>query len=277
MKETTSTSTSTSTSTTTTSSSTLKSMEEKEFNCIKIVVVGDMRSGKTSLIHRFINDKYPEMYIPTGFEKYTVGFEVGGHHFSSTIWDTSGALAYDTVRPLSYQNADVFLICFHLGDWHSLQNVINKWWPEIQQHCPSVPIILCGCQSDQRFTESLNNYSVYSLAQDYKRKPVFSEEALAISRQIGAITYVETTSLANNRTAQEAFEVSALAAKGKLNNNDTNNTNNKISKKQQQKQQQIKTSASSQTLTKHKSMFKLRKCKSKAEFNKSEHKKCIIM
>ncbi|CAG2162758.1 unnamed protein product [Oppiella nova] len=39
---------------------TLKSIEEKEFNCIKIVVVGDMRSGKTSLIHRFINDKYPE-------------------------------------------------------------------------------------------------------------------------------------------------------------------------------------------------------------------------
>ncbi|CAG2172521.1 unnamed protein product, partial [Oppiella nova] len=193
-----------------------------------------------------------QMYIPTGFEKYTVGFEVGGHHFSSTIWDTSGALAYDTVRPLSYQNTDVFLICFHLGDWSSLQNVVNKWYPEIQQHSPAVPIILCGCQSDQRFSQqsyseinSVNNYSLYSLSPtvDTKRKPVFSEEALAVSRQIGAITYVETTSLYNNRTAQEAFEVSALAAKGKLNNNS-----------------KLKTSSSSQTLTRHKSVFKLRKC-----------------
>jgi GTPase SAR1 family protein len=37
--------------------------EDKEFNCIKIVVVGDVRCGKTSLIHRFINDKFPEVFI----------------------------------------------------------------------------------------------------------------------------------------------------------------------------------------------------------------------
>jgi GTPase SAR1 family protein len=39
--------------------------EDKEFNCIKIVVVGDVRCGKTSLIHRFINDKFPEVFIPS--------------------------------------------------------------------------------------------------------------------------------------------------------------------------------------------------------------------
>jgi hypothetical protein len=37
-----------------------------------------------------VYDFFEQIYTPTGFEKYTVGFEVGGYHFSSTIWDTSG-------------------------------------------------------------------------------------------------------------------------------------------------------------------------------------------
>lgn len=195
--------------------------------------------------------------MPTGFEKYTVGFEVGGYHFNATIWDTSGALTYDNIRPLTYQNADVFLICFHLGDYNSLQNALNKWYPEVHQYSSSsVPVILCGCQSDMRFAEI--PATVASISGDVKKRPVFSEEALAISRQIGAITYVETTSFYNNRTAQEAFEVSALAAKGKLNNNS-----------------KMKPSSST-NLTRHRSLFKLRKCKSKGEF-KEDVKKCTIM
>lgn len=38
----------------------------------------------------------------------------------------TGSPTYDTVRPLVYPNTDVFVICFHLNDWYSLQNVYNK-------------------------------------------------------------------------------------------------------------------------------------------------------
>ena len=61
-----------------------------------------------------------------------------------------GSPAYDSVRPLSYQEADVFLLCYKISDPISLYNVKNKWIRELRQHRPDVPVILCGCQSDLR-------------------------------------------------------------------------------------------------------------------------------
>lgn len=47
-------------------------------------------------------------------------------------------------------------------------------------------------------------------------------QGVAVSRQIGATTYVETSSKACPKAIQDAFEVSALAALGKLNKNMSN-------------------------------------------------------
>lgn len=43
-----------------------------------------------------------------------------------------GSPAYDSVRSLSYQEADVFLICYKISDPISLYNVKNKWIGEIR-------------------------------------------------------------------------------------------------------------------------------------------------
>lgn len=178
----------------------------------KIVLVGDSRCGKTALIHRFTTDKFLEVYTPTGFERYAVNYEVCDTKIHFTIWDTSGACAYDTVRPLAYQDAKVFLLCFHIADVSTLDNTVNKWYPEVRKHCPSIPVILCGCQSDLR----TDTGTVYNLAQ-MKKSPVSAEQAVAVSRQIGATTYVETSSKQCCKTVPDAFEIAALAAMGKLN------------------------------------------------------------
>ncbi|XP_075590363.1 uncharacterized protein LOC124497782 isoform X2 [Dermatophagoides farinae] len=202
---------------------------------IKIVIVGDVQVGKTSLIQRFIANQLPGIYIPTGFDKYTATFEVGGHHFHTNIWDTSGSSSYDAVRPLVYDETNVFLICFNLGDWYSLHNVVQKWYPEIRKYTSKsdLPIILIGCQNDQRFIDADHHQhhhhhiyessstttttlpAIVDLNDDCKRKIVYTEEAMEISRQIGSITYVETSSY-NPITVREAFEVAALSAHGKL-------------------------------------------------------------
>ncbi|GIY06155.1 GTP-binding protein RHO1 [Caerostris extrusa] len=90
------------------------------------------------------------VYTPTGFERYTATYCVGGYRIQFTLWDTSGTSAYDTVRPLSYKDASVFLLCFTIGSPDTLDNTVNKWFPEIRQHSQNIPIILCGCQSDLR-------------------------------------------------------------------------------------------------------------------------------
>ncbi|XP_022254435.1 rho-related GTP-binding protein RhoN-like isoform X2 [Limulus polyphemus] len=144
-------------------------------------------------------------------------YKVGDCSINYTVWDTSGASAYGTVRPLAYKDASVFLLCFSIVDPESLNNTAARWHPEIRQHCAEVPVILCGCQCDLR--NDLD--TVTSLAKD-KLQPVTSEQALVVSRQIGATTYVETTSRQTGRSSCEAFEVAALAALGKLNKNHSN-------------------------------------------------------
>jgi GTPase SAR1 family protein len=42
----------------------------------KLVIVGDGECGKTSLLIVFAKDEFPEYYVPTIFETYTVEIQV---------------------------------------------------------------------------------------------------------------------------------------------------------------------------------------------------------
>ena len=57
---------------------------------------------------------------------------------------------YDRLRPLSYPQTDVFLVCFSISSPTSFENIRSKWWPEIQQHAPGCPFILVGTKGDLR-------------------------------------------------------------------------------------------------------------------------------
>ena len=120
----------------------------------------------------------------------------------------TGSPAYDSVRPLSYQEADVFLLCYKISDPISLYNVKNKWIRELRKHRADVPVILCGCQADLRTdAATLNHLSKTG------RTPVSSDQALAICCEIEAVNYVETSAkhpfIADGVNA-EAFELCAL-------------------------------------------------------------------
>lgn len=57
---------------------------------------------------------------------------------------------YDRLRPLSYPQTDVFLICFSVVSPTSFANVKSKWWPEIQHHMPNTPFLIVGTKVDLR-------------------------------------------------------------------------------------------------------------------------------
>lgn len=69
---------------------------------------------------------------------------VDGIPVSLGLWDTAGQEDYDRLRPLSYPQTDVFLICFSVTSPSSFENVTSKWYPEIKHHCPDAPMILVG-------------------------------------------------------------------------------------------------------------------------------------
>uniref|UniRef100_A0A3Q4AHS6 Uncharacterized protein n=1 Tax=Mola mola TaxID=94237 RepID=A0A3Q4AHS6_MOLML len=78
----------------------------------KLVVVGDGACGKTCLLILFSKDKFLEVYVPTVFETYVADIEVDNKQVQLALWDTAGQEDYDRLRPLSYPDTDVILMCF---------------------------------------------------------------------------------------------------------------------------------------------------------------------
>lgn len=116
-----------------------------------VVIVGDGASGKTCLLHVFFEDIYPELYVPTVFDSFKTLIEVDGKPVKLVLWDTAGQDDYDRLRPLSYPNSDVVIICYSIDMPSSLINVIDKWVPEVRYFCKTdVPVILVGNKKDLR-------------------------------------------------------------------------------------------------------------------------------
>ncbi len=108
----------------------------------------------------------------------------------SNICVKAGQEDYDRLRPLSYPQTDIFLICFSVISPTSLENVGTKWFPEIQHHCPGVPFVLVGTKIDLR----TDSDTIERLASK-KMRMVTKEEGAAKAKALGAATYVECSAL----------------------------------------------------------------------------------
>lgn len=157
---------------------------------LKCVVTGDGAVGKTCLLISYTTNAFPGEYIPTVFDNYSASVMVDGKPISLGLWDTAGQEDYDRLRPLSYPQTDVFLICFSIVSPPSFDNVTTKWYPEIEHHAPNVPIILVGTKLDLR-----EDPATRDALKAKRMEPINWEKANEVRKAIGAVKYVECSAL----------------------------------------------------------------------------------
>jgi Ras family protein A len=140
---------------------------------------------------------------------------------------STGQEDYDRLRPLSYPDSHVILICYAVDSPDSLDNVQEKWISEVLHFCAGLPIILVGLKRDLRTDPRV----IQELAKTHQ-KPVPYEEVgrhfiaatklkrskfdsmpqgRAVAQKIGAYTYLEC-SAKSGEGVREIFENATRAA-----------------------------------------------------------------
>ncbi|KAJ7144550.1 small GTPase superfamily [Mycena epipterygia] len=172
----------------------------------KLVIVGDGACGKTSLLIVFSKGTFSEAYVPTVFENYVADVQVGDQRVELSLWDTAGQEDYDRLRPLSYPDSHVILICFSVDNPDSLDNVKEKWAAEVLHFCKrNIPIVLVGCKADLR-----QDPRVIEELRKAGQTPVAPSQGLAVAESIEA-PYVEC-SARSGEGVQEVFQTATKAA-----------------------------------------------------------------
>lgn len=165
----------------------LLSFIQPQMKHIKCLVVGDGAVGKRCLLLSYTTNAFPNDYVPTVFDNYSINLMVEDQQINLQLWDTAGQEEYRKLRPLSYPQTDDFIVCFSLVSSTSLENIQNMWIPEIKEYCPNTPYILVGMKSDLRDTVAQRPDECVLKAM----AAVSSSEGKAMQKVTKAVKYIE--------------------------------------------------------------------------------------
>ena len=124
---------------------------------LKIVLLGATEVGKTALIHRFINDSYPEEYDATIEEKYNVeDYKFDGINCRLQILDTSGDEDYQNMLDTYIEFTNCYLLIYSINNENSFKEVKTKYERICQvkeKEKENIIIVLVGNKCDLPINE----------------------------------------------------------------------------------------------------------------------------
>ncbi|XP_060577669.1 GTP-binding protein Rhes-like isoform X2 [Ruditapes philippinarum] len=92
-------------------------------NCRRLVVLGSSKVGKTSIVSRFLNNKYDETYTPTIEDFHRKIYKIRGEAYRLDILDTSGNHPFPAMRRLSFITGDLFILVYCISNRESFEEV----------------------------------------------------------------------------------------------------------------------------------------------------------
>ncbi|KAF7333070.1 putative small GTPase Cdc42 [Mycena venus] len=174
--------------------------------CVKCVIIGDAAVGKTYLLTMYAKNEFlgATGYVPRVHIGHSQSVMNGKDSYRLNIFDTAGASDYNRLRPLSYPQTDVFLVCFSVGNPSSLANVKDKWFPEARHYVQQVPCVVAATQIDLRDADE------EKYAYEDPEGLISTTDGKTLARELGAAAYVEC-SAKTGQGVKEAFDAAFAA------------------------------------------------------------------
>ncbi|MDG6220105.1 MAG: GTP-binding protein [Candidatus Thermoplasmatota archaeon] len=120
----------------------------------KVLLMGDAAVGKTSLVRRFVLDKFDDRYITTigaKVMKKEMGFRSkSGENmlFSLLLWDMLGQKGYERIQKASFNGGDGALLVCDLTRPESLQSLETYWIPKLEEVAGKIPLLIMANKCD---------------------------------------------------------------------------------------------------------------------------------
>ncbi|CAG0914069.1 unnamed protein product [Notodromas monacha] len=115
---------------------------------VKVVLLGSSGCGKTSLVERFLHDRFEERYMPTiGAAFGAKRVKALGKILKLGIWDTAGQERYKAMSRIYYRGAKAAIVCYDLTDADSFREA-QFWAQELLKQEDACKIYLCGTKAD---------------------------------------------------------------------------------------------------------------------------------
>mmetsp|Transcript_34343 Transcript_34343/g.55454 ORF Transcript_34343/g.55454 Transcript_34343/m.55454 type:complete len:215 (+) Transcript_34343:83-727(+) len=116
--------------------------ERSNKNNYKIVLLGEGRVGKTSMVLRYVNNVFSEKQQTTIQASFlSRRLTLGENQVNLAIWDTAGQERFHALGPIYYRDADGALLVYDTTDSESF-NKVKNWVKELRKMVGQ-EIVLC--------------------------------------------------------------------------------------------------------------------------------------
>ncbi|RYH20058.1 GTP-binding protein [archaeon] len=157
----------------------------------KVVLLGEGRVGKTSILLRYIKGEYTDRQVSTLQASYLdKRVTVGGTQVQLSIWDTAGQERFHALGPIYYRDASGALLVYDITDAESF-NKVKNWVKELRKIVGNdIILVIAGNKIDLE-----------------KNRHVNEEEAAKYAESVGALHF--QTSAKANKGLDEVFNALA--------------------------------------------------------------------
>mgnify|MGYP002626867496 CR=1 FL=1 len=147
--------------------------DNDEYIVCKIVLLGETSVGKTSILSRYVNNKFSDVIMSTtgatfASKKIDVDPE---HKIKFQIWDTAGQERFRSLAKIFYQNASVAILVYDITRRDTFEKIKSFWIEEIKENAsPDIILALAANKNDK-----------------YENEAVTLKEGNALAKEINAI------------------------------------------------------------------------------------------
>jgi len=125
-------------------------MAKPDMPTFKLILVGDSRTGKTSLVKHHLTGEFEQKYRATsGAEVSSVVFYTNRGPVRFNIWDIAGQDASEAFRDTCYLEGECAIVMFDVTCRFTYRNV-PVWHRDVTRVCQDIPIALVGNKVDRK-------------------------------------------------------------------------------------------------------------------------------